>query len=167
MNATDWDTWIQRASWELTECVCLSLGEDPKRQRHRNYPEFKDRLETLRRAVDCGEIERAILAIPPTLRPPSFVTWALGVNWKLPDELDVLIDIAEVSSWGGFDPESPHYPPELAIALKAWREVSSQDPRIPGKALKVWLKEHYAKELSDRAIDRIATICNWRKDGGR
>lgn len=74
----------------------------------------------------------------------------------------------EPPAWEGFDPDSETYPPELDIALQAWRAVTNQ--RDPSKAAKEqireWLKKHYPK-LSKEARERIATVCNWERAGGR
>ena len=73
----------------------------------------------------------------------------------------------EASPWKGFDPESPTYPPELDAAMQAWAAVSgNRDTSMTVKEqVADWVEPRF--KLSGEALQRIATVCNWEKDGGR
>ena len=73
----------------------------------------------------------------------------------------------EAESWQ-FDEEDTSYPFELDVAMQAWRAVSNQrDTALSAKQqLAAWLSKHYSK-LSAEARERISTLCNWEKRGGR
>lgn len=65
-----------------------------------------------------------------------------------------------------FDKASTTYPPELDIALRAWREISTTAGKgKPKSRIMKWLDDN-AKELSNEAKNRIATVVNWDKSGG-
>lgn len=69
--------------------------------------------------------------------------------------------------WQGFDIEDPKYPQELDIALQAWTAACNMSGGGTAKEqVMVWLNQSGYK-LSGAAIERIATICNWDKSGGR
>jgi hypothetical protein len=73
----------------------------------------------------------------------------------------------ETIGWEGFDADDPKYPEELDIAFQAWRAVSLN----PGKGtikeqLANWIRANYQGQ-SSAAIERIVTIANWDKSGGR
>ncbi|MCF1367334.1 hypothetical protein LH704_11770 [Burkholderia cenocepacia] len=79
-------------------------------------------------------------------------------------------DAENNSSSGPLDPSSPLYPQELAIALAAWRAVTSNGQVAPDgvaakTALMTWLGDAYPA-LGKDAKDRIATVANWNKRGG-
>lgn len=64
-----------------------------------------------------------------------------------------------------FDKASPVYPPELDIALQAWREVSASNGKGKPKArIKTWLNDNTS--LTTEAKERIAIVANWDKTGG-
>lgn len=73
----------------------------------------------------------------------------------------------EASPWKGFDPESPTYSTELDAAIQAWLAVSgNRDPSMTVKEqVTDWIEPRF--KLSAEALQRIATVCNWEKDGGR
>lgn len=61
------------------------------------------------------------------------------------------------------------YPPELEIAFNAWRAVAIHgqgEGSTPKKRLINWLETHY-KDLKNGEVERIATVCNWKKEPGR
>jgi hypothetical protein len=73
-----------------------------------------------------------------------------------------------VSEAFAFDEDSDTYPKELDIAFTAWR-AASQKPepdRSPKNQILDWLEKHN-KDLSREAKDRIATVCNWNRKGGK
>ena len=87
------------------------------------------------------------------------------------DTLRVKTTELESLTWEGFDPDSDTYPPELDIAMLAWRAVTnSRDTNVTAKEqIERWLEAHYPERrtLSNEAKQRIAVICNWEKSGGR
>lgn len=66
-----------------------------------------------------------------------------------------------------FFADHPNKPPELDLALIAWRTACTQCPEgvRPGKFIREWLSENYPT-LSTEAIDRIGTVANWDKSPG-
>lgn len=79
--------------------------------------------------------------------------------------------LAEIESraWDGFDEDGDTYPPELDIAMQAWRAVTNGggDASLNPKGQIVdWIAKHYPK-VSPEAASRLATVCNWEKNGGR
>lgn len=64
-----------------------------------------------------------------------------------------------------------YWPDELGVAIAAWQHA--RDNFKPGMNPKViikeWLEEknQYSKRFSKEAIERISTIANWKKTGGR
>ena len=141
---------------------------------------FRDRLD-----IACRNLVSGSASHLPALKPTSlvvgnpsvcsvsisnFAAWAIAAEWKVPPELaaraecDEQIDLA----WEGFDPESPTYPSELDIAFQTWRAVTNNlDPVAPPKEqLRKWVDDHYP-DLAEEAKNRISTVCNWKKTGGR
>lgn len=77
------------------------------------------------------------------------------------------VSASTLDGWEGFDPDDPKYPEELDIALQAWSAVRAKQGTTPVKdQLTAWLKQSGYK-LSSAAVERIATICNWDRAGGR
>jgi len=82
-----------------------------------------------------------------------------------------------VGTPGYLDPKNERYAPKLAAAVHAW--LALDDPkklggRSPKAALRMWLNEH-AAELSltkkdgsrnKEGIEDVATIANWKPEGG-
>ena len=114
------------------------------------------------------------------LYPPAFfIDWALSKRFR-PDWLDWAIDkglytpkeprnlpatIQNTPAAPEFDKASPTYPPELALALEAWRAVSTTEGKGKPKArIKAWLNTNTT--LSEKAKIRITVVCNWEKQGG-
>lgn len=83
------------------------------------------------------------------------------------DALQERVATLEASPWKGFEPESPTYPPELDAAMQAWVAVSGdRDTSMTVKEqVADWVEPRF--KLSGEALQRIATVCNWEKDGGR
>lgn len=77
------------------------------------------------------------------------------------------LDVAETKGWEGFDPDAAEYPEQLDIALQAWRAISVKRKEGPIKEqLAKWVNENYPGQPAS-AIERISTIANWDKTGGR
>ncbi|OGB22679.1 MAG: hypothetical protein A3I66_12670 [Burkholderiales bacterium RIFCSPLOWO2_02_FULL_57_36] len=87
------------------------------------------------------------------------------LNESLPIQKTVIQENQSV--WDGFDVDDLRYPEELDIALQAWRAVSNNPSNAPIKEqLTDWLKQS-GYPLSTAANERITTLCNWDKSGGR
>lgn len=78
----------------------------------------------------------------------------------------------EVASDDFADPNHPHFSPELALAVAAWRGLKSQT-KFPGgvqKYIVEWIFQHTEawkgkKAISILAVDRIKVVANWHKGG--
>jgi hypothetical protein len=80
------------------------------------------------------------------------------------------IDDLEAVPRAEMEPNSPTYPPELDWALKAWTAAQgNRDEEMTAKQQIIdWLEPRGPQHnLSGEAIERIATVCNWNKRGGR
>ena len=65
--------------------------------------------------------------------------------------------------------DDPRWPPELDIAVTAWRAACNNADREnmrPGEYIRKWLGDLYPT-LSSEAVSRIAKIANWDKTAGR
>ncbi len=190
MSEPDWVYWKQIPEAKLWQCVALSCSIEPEEKdfgsRAVGYAsssdystmpvEFHDRLGIAISHLGSGRLMAE--DNPPNIAHsrtslPGFAAWAISLNWTVPNDFSSLAKASESESddslgWEGFDLESPSYPKELDIALQAWRAATIQ-PKVgvsPKEQIKQWLSETYP-ELSNVARDRIATICNWEKSGGR
>lgn len=94
---------------------------------------------------------------------PSWFNWAVKRGfYKLKLEH---INFGTAAEKQDFDKKSKTYPPELDIAMQAWREVSATEGKGKPKArIKAWLDAN--TKLSAEAKDRISTVANWNKMGG-
>ena len=101
-------------------------------------------------------------------RPPAWLDWAIDKGLYTPKELRNLpATIQNTPAAPEFDKASPTYPPELALALDAWRAVSTTEGKGKPKArIKAWLDTNAPKNLSNEAKERIAIVANWEKTGG-
>lgn len=67
--------------------------------------------------------------------------------------------------------EHEYWPPELGMAIAAWQHARDefQTGQKPKEIMEKWLatKRIDEKPLSAEAIERISTIANWEKKGGR
>ena len=96
------------------------------------------------------------------IKMPEANSQASGRN----DE-DTTTPVIQENGWEGFDQDAPSYPEELDIALQAWRAVSlSEREGAIKEQLVRWIRDNYP-EQSANSIDRIATVANWDKSGGR
>lgn len=67
------------------------------------------------------------------------------------------------------DPDHENWPPELDVAILAWRAVSNgwgDSTENPKERLVGWLRMHYP-DLSEEQFKRISTVANWHKTPGR
>ena len=82
------------------------------------------------------------------------------VEYLMPDE-----DQTSKKLEAKFDVKSNTYPPELDIALKAWRAIAPSEGKGKPKArLRQWLDAN--TKLSNEAKERISIVANWDKTGG-
>ena len=71
------------------------------------------------------------------------------------------------------DPDHPHFAPELALAIRAWRalEAEKQGKRSTKMLIKKWIDDNHqayteTASLSNSAKERVATVVNWNPEGG-
>ncbi|EYD77115.1 hypothetical protein Rumeso_01374 [Rubellimicrobium mesophilum DSM 19309] len=71
------------------------------------------------------------------------------------------------------DEAHDHFAPELALAVSAWRALANKRTFIGGvkAVIKEWIASHPGAwkgegTLSDNAKDRVATVINWKQEGG-
>ena len=119
------------------------------------------------------------------VEPRPFLIWARDKGYELPPVLAPLVnDVrgrpelerevkrlqAEIDGAQKFDEAGPHYPPELDIALQAWRAVSNDKRSVATgtvrQRLEAWVENAYPK-LTREASERIATVASWDKQRGR
>jgi len=111
--------------------------------------------------------------------PSYYIEWALckgirpeWLDWAIKKELFTPKSNTEKTLQPEFDKTNLTYPPELDMALQAWRKVSATEGKGKPKArIRTWLNnvnDSLPKEmkLSKDAIERIAIVANWDKTGG-
>lgn len=67
------------------------------------------------------------------------------------------------------DPSNPTSPRELRAGVEVWQTITSQNMHDKGKSIKSVAKEvlnESYKDFSESAKDRIATMVNWKPEGG-
>lgn len=67
------------------------------------------------------------------------------------------------------NPSNPTSPRELRASVEVWQTITSQNMHDKGKSIKSVAKEvlnESYKDLSESAKDRIATVVNWKPEGG-
>lgn len=182
----NWRKWNLIDDTEVWKVIALSLDIDPDKikSEHTDWmaggayvnhesSEFQDRLDVV------GANYKKIDATPQVLSMngiaychmniPKFAQWAISVNWEMPDELKhrapSLDEISQEKANQLFDKDSATYPPELDLAMQAWRVAASTEGKGKPKArIRAWLDVNTS--LSNEAKERIATVANWDKIGG-
>ena len=101
---------------------------------------------------------------------PKFITWCVQTGVPVSSALQTIAQpiMGPPVGWEGFDLDSPTYPELLDIALQAWRWASKTAPEVqnPKQFIFDFLDEHYSG-LPKATRNHIATVCNWKKTGGR
>ncbi|OOZ75427.1 hypothetical protein BOW50_11710 [Solemya velum gill symbiont] len=129
---------------------------------------LQERYSMIKRIWDSGDAK-------DKNRPSHYVKWALSRNYEVPwleyaqqHAPNLLPDSLQQTPLWEFEPDSPYYPDELDIAMQAWRAVSihGHDIKNPKEDIKKWIREQ-RYELTSAALERIATVCNWNKAGGK
>jgi hypothetical protein len=184
--SVDYGWWLQYALWSLDDAVLLLYGIAPKSKRAAFLKESlssgteprgkRDRevYATYRKAQRA--IDARVLPYQfdnKGVEPHVFLRWAEGNDFPMPEGLSAHRarwnkKTGELPAWEGFDEDSGTYPCELDIAMQVWRTVTNQrDPsKKPKEQIYEWLDAYYP-DLSKEARERIATVCNWDKAGGR
>ena len=185
----EWSHWLSIERVRLWQAVALSLDIDPKQgkanafyddfirdikyDRDRTlHVKFTNRLETAEAHTRSERLE--VCDYSTSLQHSEvdlakFANWADGiVKWETPDQFNELLSGAMPATEFGFDPESPVYPELLHIAVSAWSSVSPSpvDDQTPKQQIIAWLQRKHPA-LSDADKERIGSICNWDRAGGR
>lgn len=151
---------------------------DDARQRWSRAHEIRENAQAAARN------NRLVIAHNRTVQPCDFLVWARDRDYALPAAFESLMAgvrskaeleqelkrlRAELDQVWKFDEAGSHYPPELDIALQAWRAVSNKPPASAGtvrQRLEAWIK-NTRPDLNPEQIKRIAIIANWDKQSGR
>lgn len=185
----NWAIWRFMPNVKIYHAVALSLGIDPGQVKYvkdswmagpdllfDESQNFNDRLML----VVSNVASLKVVAISTSDRSKheinlgSFAAWTQTVGWEVPDELRELAKSQqELNDALGvrardFEPDASDYARELHIAYLAWSVVASDSNStgLPKVRLKEWLDKNYP-DLSKEAKERIATVCNWDKKGGK
>lgn len=116
-----------------------------------------------------GENEITIIEGQCPVPDPSRVMVASEVlpqSWKECISVDEQKKLAPSKQQPDFDKASTTYPPELDIAVQAWKAISTTEGKGKPKArIEAWLNTN-ADQLSNAAKKRIEIVANWEKTGG-
>ncbi len=170
------------------EAIALSCDTDPQQKHDRAfldeyrealrydnsaraaYADFQSRCDIAESNLAAGYLDADCdgADLHRSVNTRVFVEWAERLKWTVPAEFQTLG--ADIPAREGFalDPDSETYPRELDIAFFAWR-AASRAPKSgtsPKTQIKQWLDTHYT-DLSDKAKERISTVCNWNPKGGK
>lgn len=170
----DWELWSFMPRCEPWQAVALSLDLEPPEYDSsvRGWPaEYERRLKITAANIEGKNIQGSVSTPrkstsnnPCTVELHLFGAWAKSLGWTLPDSFPV--SPPNKTAPAIFDKASATYPPELDIALLAWKAVSATDGKGKPKLLiKAWLNIN-ANHLSGEAKERIAVVCNWDRTGG-
>jgi hypothetical protein len=171
----DFSHWACMPYWSSEEAVALILGKTPKRVNLINLDEystrvspfiqkFKDLRELINRAVEVEDL-------PERATPRQFVEWARKLDFEVPTDLEDELEQLELPSaptGGEYDEKSETYPRELHIAVRAWRAAHHQSDSTdtPKEQIGTWVRRYFP-DLSGAAVERVAVVCNWEKQGGQ
>lgn len=173
----DFEHWSKAAYWDLDEAIALAFGKAPEvvnwREVHQ-YTRISPFAIKYARVRDLILRATAMCELDDRIEPGIFLAWAKKKEIDVPRELIDQVEARAMlaadwkDAWEGFDETADTYPKELDIALQAWRAVSERRDfsKTVKEQVENWVKEHYP-DLSDEAKQRIATVCNWEKKGGR
>lgn len=91
----DFDHWMLRAYWKVSEAAWLFCGCDPDESSQASNKQkkcFSKMFELVQRAYDTGEIEPhpSDLSIPNIAVPQAFTGWAANHEIKIPISTSVI-----------------------------------------------------------------------------
>lgn len=166
--------WSRRELWTLTEAACLLSGVEPisEKDSFQTQAKASAKLATIYRDLKDATIKGTIKYIDPfggwvghrRLDPRACIAWAKAKGFKVPEHL------AELPEPAGFhfDSDNPNYPGELDAAVIVWRAATNRPNSNlnPKEQIRRWLEKLYP-DFPNEAKERIATMCNWDKKGGR
>jgi hypothetical protein len=103
------------------------------------------------------------------LRWEPLLAWLNEKNWKSEFFQSEGTPSAALPEY--LDERHPRYSTELALAVKAWLAFSKDDRLLkrgtPKQALIAWLRANaVGPDTSKNALKRIATVANWKPQGG-
>lgn len=181
-----WSGWETAEVATVREAACLLGGVDPAKYRESNrvLPRDAEAYETaLLRSIQINKLKplaawtfnedgrlepvawsdigpHTLLANATTVMTSDLAAWAdrhgITQYWRAASAAPAALDLSKL-------------PPELRAALEAFEAVhgnpKATEGRSPKSALMAWLQKNRS-DLSAGAIDRIATVANWRPTGG-
>lgn len=174
----------------MWEGIALSCDTDPQQKHNRAFlddyrsalandnsaraarAEFQSRCDVAESHLAAGYLvaKPDAAGLHRSVNMRTFVEWVMRLNWKVPTEFQTLGADEPTREEFAFDPDSDTYPPELDIAFIAWR-AASRAPKSgtsPKKQIRDWLDTNYKPaDLTDEARERISTVCNWNRKGGK
>ena len=177
----NWDYWGALDLWPLDTACKLISGYDPHEPTRREDIENRDAnrpkwVNVYHQAHSSKKAGNLSITDGEEVKPAEFLTWAREKAYPVQRELEAAVsrfhpkfEDRQEAAWEGFDPDSDTYPPELDIALQAWRAATKQRDlsKTVKKQIREWLEVHYPKEVSKEAKERIAVVCNWERAGGK
>ena len=187
----DYKYWCQLTHWWFEEAVWLLNDWDPEIISVYNAETFRafagfmsegtdQTYEILSRATTDGDLESSSEEIHEgfyriKIKPLILINWAKGRGIQIPKnlerELNAVHNYVPVESSPYLNPNHEFYSGELHIAVQAWVDLYANDTirshRGHKQQAKKWLRKNHSS-LSEKAIDRIATVINpkSRKRGG-
>lgn len=171
--------WPKRESWTVAEAACLFARVDPpitNRTAFEAELEKNADLNLMYRELKDATIMGTIVYFDPggwygyrRIAPRVCLAWAAAKELAIPELLQELSELLPAPV--GFEIDPDMYAEELDVALITYRAVTQRirreaPDRQARELIAEWLGEHYPN-LTAAARERIATVCNWDKTGGR
>ena len=158
----NWNYWGALDLWPLDAACKLISGDNPNEPTRPgdienpdiNPPGVGERVSPSRERNKSRKSQRVN---GEEVKPTEFLTWAREKVYPVQRELEEAVsrfhprfEDRQEAAWEGFDPDSDTYPPELDIAVQAWRAATKQKrlKQNREKQIREWLEAHYPKEVS-------------------
>lgn len=179
----DWSYWLNMPAIGISDACALACGFDPyivisNGRIGREFNDVKRLSEIAWAHIHAGTLDhnQDWNGNPVSVRLAVFRAWgeSLPHPVKFPDQFpratsDNDLQIAFIDPDMGNVQVKSSYPEELRVAIEAFEAVSSDPTATTGKSPKAALAEWLATNkpsLSEKARERIATVANWKREGG-